>query len=758
MKKTLLNTVLFLIFTPLFLGFTQPTEKEDKTEYLIAFAKAYGYVKYFHPSDEAYDLDWNGFAVYASEQMLQCRNDQDALKTLNRLFQPLAPSVQFSETKIGLDTISHIPKNPKRYKSTYWQHRGLGYQVQYENGVYKSSRVNRPFTKAKGGGTGNIMTSFSAEKHAGKPFRYSASIKMVNNTNGYGKLWLRTDHKDKTYRLFNAIEGNVITAKSFQRFQIEGKIHDSVQKINVGAYLVGKGKMLVDSVILEVKTESGWESIAIHNQNFEEEGITKGNSKTWFARGAYGYRFGVEKNNYQGDKCAFIERKSRTKKARKKFKKQPEEGEIFVTSISENLFCSVPLSLYFNKEGTFPKANSLLLNELKTAIEGVSKNPKNPAFRIGNVINTFNVFQHFYPYFDVVKVDWDKELVSAIYQSFTDQTEEDHLNTLRRFTAKLKDAHIYVSGSYKPLYFPAFYCEWLNQKLIITHVLDPEIGIVPGDIISHLNTVPADKYYQSHRELISAGNKRFINHIATRTVLGGDENTTLEITVNGVSYSFNRKYGYQEMNKVIVRSPHFKWINDSIAYINLDKISRDHLKKRVKELKNAHGIICDLRGYPNNNDFIIRHFFNGKDTCKSWMKVPQNIYPNQREMEWNKGYSWGFWRLGMQPKKPYLGDKNVVFITDESAISWSESILGMVKGYQLATIVGQPTAGANGNINPFTIAGGYSISWTGMKVTRLNGEQHHTIGVLPDVYVTRTITGIKEDRDEFLEKALQIVQ
>ncbi|MEQ9166955.1 MAG: S41 family peptidase, partial [Fulvivirga sp.] len=108
--------------------------------------------------------------------------------------------------------------------------------------------------------------------------------------------------------------------------------------------------------------------------------------------------------------------------------------------------------------------------------------------------------------------------------------------------------------------------------------------------------------------------------------------------------------------------------------------------------------------------------------------------------------------------EPYLGDKKLVFITNGEAISYSESIMGYVEGYNVGTILGQPTAGANGAANVFNLPGGFRVSWTGMKVLKHDGSQHHGIGILPDIYVNKTIQGIKNGRDEYLEKALEVIK
>jgi C-terminal processing protease CtpA/Prc len=84
--------------------------------------------------------------------------------------------------------------------------------------------------------------------------------------------------------------------------------------------------------------------------------------------------------------------------------------------------------------------------------------------------------------------------------------------------------------------------------------------------------------------------------------------------------------------------------------------------------------------------------------------------------------------------------------------------MSFIEFYKLAEIVGQPTAGTNGNVNPFMLPGGFRIIWTGMKVLKHDGSQHHLIGIQPTVPAERTIQGIIEGRDEFLEKALEVVK
>jgi C-terminal processing protease CtpA/Prc len=195
-------------------------------------------------------------------------------------------------------------------------------------------------------------------------------------------------------------------------------------------------------------------------------------------------------------------------------------------------------------------------------------------------------------------------------------------------------------------------------------------------------------------------------------------------------------------------------LDDSTIYLNLDIISMNKINELSPELKTSKAIICDLRGYPNSNiyDFFAQ-LLQFDDTTTAWMQIPLIAHPDrERIVDYDK-YDW---KEFMKFKEPYLGDKNIIFIVNGHAISAAESLLGYIEGYNLATIIGQPSAGTNGNVNKFKLGGGYSISFTGMKVLKHDGSQHHGIGILPDIYMEKTIKGVKEGRDEFLEKAIEI--
>jgi C-terminal processing protease CtpA/Prc len=56
------------------------------------------------------------------------------------------------------------------------------------------------------------------------------------------------------------------------------------------------------------------------------------------------------------------------------------------------------------------------------------------------------------------------------------------------------------------------------------------------------------------------------------------------------------------------------------------------------------------------------------------------------------------------------------------------------------------------------VPGQLLITFTGMKVLKHDGSQHHGIGILPTIPVRPTLAGITAGRDEQFERALTTVR
>lgn len=733
---------------------SQEKQTQEQVNRLKAFAKAYGYVKYFHPSDEASKIDWNSFAVYGANEILKSTDSNEAIATLNDLFKPIAPGVVFSNTHQAYDLSVITPDTIDDYESTYWQHKGVSKDMNFQDGVYTSSRVNRFTEIDESSGFGNLSVFLDPEKYRGKEIKYTAWVKLKEGSRGTGHLWLRVDKADNTFGFFENMDANPIQSNEWKHYEIVGNVDDLASGLMLGSFIRGKGTLFLDEVHLYYKEGNEWVEIPIKNSDFEADTLGQRNEQSAWMGGSPGYSYSISNTeSKEGEQSAAITYEGKRKRVEGTalFDSFPTFGELIEKEIGDGIFCQIPLNLYGNTENTYPKSTTL--TALQQRLYDVDESPNNAAVFLGNVINTYNVFQHFYPYFNEVDVDWDKELTTALHRSLNDQTAYDHLVTLQKFTAPLKDGHIRVNGPVTKEYIPAIRWEWIEGKLVITSVKEDSLDIQVGDVVTKINNQSSEEYFKEINSRISAGTEGWLNFRAQHSSLLGekDEQLVLEINAKNITLNRNYKFDYSDID-IAIQENDYTVLDENIYYLNLGKIEMDTITALLPKLQQAKGIICDLRGYPNRNHGFISHLLKEKDTSKAWMRVPQIMYPDQEKNAGFENFGWE-----MEPKAPYLGDKKVVFIIDGRAISYAESFMSFIEGYQLATLVGQPTAGTNGNINPFTLTGNYTISWTGMKVVKHDGSQLHARGVLPDIYVSKTIEGVQSGKDEFLEKALELI-
>jgi C-terminal processing protease CtpA/Prc len=78
----------------------------------------------------------------------------------------------------------------------------------------------------------------------------------------------------------------------------------------------------------------------------------------------------------------------------------------------------------------------------------------------------------------------------------------------------------------------------------------------------------------------------------------------------------------------------------------------------------------------------------------------------------------------------------------------------MFKQHPKAKIVGSNTSGADGDIIRFNIAN-LKTSFTCLGAYYSNEKETQRIAIIPDIIIKPTIKGIKEEKDEVLDRALE---
>lgn len=556
---------------------------------LLAFARLFGYVRHFHPSDQAVTADWEAFAVEGVRVAESARDERDLVRKLEMLFRPIAPTLQIFLTgkRASNPSRSESPRLESPLRVVFWRHTGFGGKSTPQGGfrAYFSERVSKD----------------------------AAAGKLPEGT------------RDPRKPHYSDLGGGVSSL--------------------------------------------------------------------------------------------------------------------------------LPLSLFADAKGTLPRTSVQPRPSTPSLIK-YSGNDR--ATRLADIILAWNIFQHFYPYFDVVSTDWPRSLENALRTAATDADEKLFLITLRRMVAALQDGHggVYHSSESYSHTIPLLW-EWVEGSLVVTHVAGEGVGSARvGDIVLKVDGKPSAQALTEKQDLISGATPQWRRYTALQQLRLGEKDSEVKLDVRsqpGEQRTVLLKRTLAVNALAEPRPPKVHEIASNVFYLDLGRMKDNDFYEALPRLEKARGIVFDLRGYPSVSPDIICHLINAPVNSARW-NVPIITNPDRKELvEFDTR---GRWTL--QPKSPRLTAK-VAFLTDGRAISYAESYLGIIEAYKLAEIVGEATAGTNGNVNPFTLPGGYRVVWTGMKVLKHDGSQHHGIGIKPTVPASRTIRGITEKRDEQLERALALV-
>ena len=109
------------------------------------------------------------------------------------------------------------------------------------------------------------------------------------------------------------------------------------------------------------------------------------------------------------------------------------------------------------------------------------------------------------------------------------------------------------------------------------------------------------------------------------------------------------------------------------------------------------------------------------------------------------------------PRQDYYRGK-VLILIDEQTQSRAEFTVMALRTAPDAIVVGSQTSGADGNVSQIDLPGGIRTFYSGLGVFYPDGTPTQRIGIVPDVVVTPTISGIQNGVDEVLQRAVALVQ
>ena len=169
----------------------------------------------------------------------------------------------------------------------------------------------------------------------------------------------------------------------------------------------------------------------------------------------------------------------------------------------------------------------------------------------------------------------------------------------------------------------------------------------------------------------------------------------------------------------------------------------------MKPLMHTKALIIDVRNYPNGTMYKIAKQLNKRK--RRFVKFEEPYYRHPGVLKQMAPYT-----CGKRNRHYYKG--KVILLFNETTQSHAEFTCMALQTAPDVTSIGSQTAGADGDVAKIPLPGGYSTYMTGLGVFYPDGRPTQRIGIVPDIKVSPTIEGIRQKKDEVLEKAIEFAR
>ncbi|CAM4421374.1 S41 family peptidase [Zobellia nedashkovskayae] len=686
------------------------------------------------------------------------------------------------------------------------------YELTTDSVAHSGTKSGKITSDQTGSSFGSIAYKIPAN-YEGKEIRLEGSMKIKDVENGFAGLLLRVDGNGTSLAFDNMQNQNITGTRDWQKYNITLNYPEGAENIFIAGILTGRGEAWFDDFVLSIdgknvqtlkeaekklskaqldKVFDNGSLIVISNltsentENFELLGRVWGFLKyhhPQIAEGNYNWDYELfrflpkyikAENTIERDKhlVDWIDSFGQVKECAKC---QPTD---------ENAFLKPDIKWINNQSADLK--NKLLhvynnRSQGKHYYIGMTTNVGNPefknenpysnipypddGFRLLSLYRYWNMINYFFPYKHLMDEDWNKKLKEYIPLFLNAKNELEYELATVQIIGDIQDTHANLWGGadkideWKGSNYPPIHVRFIENHLVVTDYynqeLKNEVGLKIGDVITKINGNPIDKIVNEKSKYYPASNEPTrLRDISADLLRSNSNNIEIEfVSGNSKPQTKNLKL-YPKDSLDIYRwyrksdGQSFNMLDNNIGYVTLQTIKEDDIAQIKDEFKNTKGIIIDIRNYPSTFvPFSLGSYFVSSST--PFVKFTSGNVDNPGEFTFTSNLE-----IPSQGKT-YKG--KLVVLVNELSQSQAEYTSMAFRAGDNTTIIGSTTAGADGNVSALMLPGGLRTMISGIGVNYPNGGETQRVGIVPDIEVQPSIEGIRQGKDELLEKAIDTI-
>jgi C-terminal processing protease CtpA/Prc len=391
--------------------------------------------------------------------------------------------------------------------------------------------------------------------------------------------------------------------------------------------------------------------------------------------------------------------------------------------------------------------------------------------RVLAVARIWNVIHYFYAYLELIG-DWDAVLPELLLRMESAAGARPYALAVAEMMTHVADGHSQVTGGEIDRFFGEAGLPVALRRVegayAVTAIGDaPEVkasGLEMGDVVEAVDGEPVAARVERLSRYLPASTPAGLSVKVGRVLLAGLDGSTAELALRGrqgaKQVKLRRSRAGLDLghSKLLYNNPFWstasgesvRVLPGNVGYVDLTRLTGQQVKGMFERLAGTRAIIFDGRGYPNGTAWqIAPRLGDGSATVAAQFRQPEVSAADDQA----GAGTYFSQRLPVTADSRYRAP--TVMLIDERTVSQTEHTGLFFEAANRTRFIGSQTAGANGDVTFLTVPGGLSVRFSGHDVRHADGRQLQRVGLIPDIQVAPTIQGIREGRDEVLERAIR---
>ena len=686
------------------------------------------------------------------------------------------------------------------------------YELMIDNFAHSGKKSGKITSDSIGSSFGSIAYKIPAN-YKGSTIKLEGFMKIKNVENGFSGLLLRVDGNGSSLAFDNMQNQKISGTKDWEKYSITLNYPEGAESIFIAGILSGKGEAWFDDFNLSIDGKD------IQTLNEEKKELFKAQLDKEFDNGSlvklsnlssenidnlellgrvWGflkyYHPEIAKGNYNWDyelfrflpKYTNIQSKSERDsliicwinslggiKECPKCKPTDKNASLkpdltWINNQNTNLKSKL-LQVYNNRsqgQNYYIGMVSQIGNpEFKNENAYSKMSYPDDGFRLLSLYRYWNIINYFFPYKHLMDNDWNKKLKVYIPLFLNAKDELSYELTAIQLIGDIQDTHANLWGGadkideWKGTNYSQLHVRFIENQLVVTDYyindLKSEVDLKIGDVITKINGKSIDEIIKEKSKYYPASNTPTRLRDLSADLLRSNAKE-IEIEFKSSDYMTQIKtlklYPRDSLNIYrwykTIEDKSYKMLENNIGYVTLQTIKQEDISKIKNEFKDTKGIIIDIRNYPSTFvPFSLGSYFVSSST--PFVKFTNGNVDNPGEFTFTKN-------LEIPSEgKTYKG--KLVVLVNELSQSQAEYTAMAFRAGNSTTIIGSTTAGADGNVSTIMLPGGLRTMISGIGIYYPNGGETQRVGIIPDIEIKPTLKGIREGKDELLEKAIEII-